>query len=88
MTPQTLSQSNYDTALYQYLSKSVESRIIGPTLGQDSLNKSMIAGLIGLVIVMLFMAIYYRLPGLVADVIHYYLRDPDFGNLQTNSCHT
>jgi len=48
--------------------KVVESRIIGPTLGQDSLNKSMVAGLIGIVIVMLFMAIYYRLPGLVADV--------------------
>jgi preprotein translocase subunit SecD len=46
----------------------VESRIIGPTLGEDSLNKSLIAGIIGLVIVILFMAIYYRLPGLVADI--------------------
>jgi preprotein translocase subunit SecD len=48
--------------------KVVESRIIGPTLGEDSLNKSLIAGIIGLVIVILFMAIYYRLPGLVADI--------------------
>jgi len=43
-------------------------RVIGPTLGQDSLEKSLIAGLIGFSIVMLFMAIYYRVPGLVADL--------------------
>ena len=48
--------------------KVVESRVIGPTLGQDSLNKSLIAGLIGFTIVILFMGIYYRLPGLVAIV--------------------
>ena len=46
----------------------VESRIIGPTLGADSLNKSLIAGLIGFVIVALFMILYYRLPGAVAVV--------------------
>jgi len=46
--------------------KIVESRIIGPTLGQDSLNKSLLAGLIGFAIVALFMIIYYRLPGAVA----------------------
>jgi preprotein translocase subunit SecD len=44
----------------------VERRVIGPTLGQDSLNKSLIAGLIGFAIVILFMGIYYRLPGIVA----------------------
>ncbi len=43
-------------------------RVIGPTLGQDSLDKSLLAGLIGFGIVMLFMGIYYRVPGLVADV--------------------
>jgi protein-export membrane protein SecD len=48
--------------------KIVETRIIGPTLGEDSLNKSLQAGLIGMIIVMLFMAIYYRLPGLVAII--------------------
>jgi preprotein translocase subunit SecD len=46
--------------------KIVETRIIGPTLGADSLDKSMQAGLIGMVIVALFMIIYYRLPGIVA----------------------
>lgn len=43
-------------------------RVIGPTLGQDSLDKSMLAGLIGFIIVFLFMGIYYRLPGVVADL--------------------
>lgn len=46
--------------------KIVETRIIGPTLGADSLNKSLRAGLIGMVIVAMFMILYYRLPGIVA----------------------
>ena len=46
----------------------VESKSVGPTLGQDSLRKSTIAGIIGLTVVILFMALYYRLPGLVADL--------------------
>ncbi len=49
--------------------KLIETRTVGPTLGQDSLQKSLVAGAIGLIIVMLFMALYYRLPGLVADVV-------------------
>ncbi len=43
-------------------------RVIGPTLGQDSLDKSLLAGIIGFGIVMLFMGIYYRVPGVVADL--------------------
>lgn len=46
----------------------VESRIIGPTLGSDSLNKSLLAGVIGFSIVALFMLLYYRLPGAVAVI--------------------
>jgi len=46
----------------------VESRIIGPTLGSDSLSKSLLAGLIGFSIVALFMLLYYRLPGAVAII--------------------
>jgi len=41
-------------------------RIIGPTLGQDSLNKSLIAGLVGLILVAAFMLIFYRIPGAAA----------------------
>lgn len=48
--------------------KVVETNLVGPSLGQDSLNKSLIAGLVGFTIVVLFMALYYRLPGVVADI--------------------
>jgi preprotein translocase subunit SecD len=43
-----------------------QEQVIGPTLGEDSLNKSILAGIIGFAVVMLFMIIYYRLPGVVA----------------------
>lgn len=41
---------------------------IDPTLGSDSLVKSQIAGIIGVSIVMLFMLLYYRLPGFLANI--------------------
>jgi preprotein translocase subunit SecD len=44
------------------------TRTIGPTLGQESVQKSLIAGAIGLSAVLLFMLIYYRLPGFLADL--------------------
>ena len=44
------------------------SQTVGPTLGQDSLQKSLVAGVIGMLVVMLYMALYYRLPGIVADL--------------------
>lgn len=37
-----------------------ESRVVGPTLGQESLDKGLLAGLIGLAFVAVFMALYYR----------------------------
>ncbi len=48
--------------------KVVESQTVGPTLGAESIRKSLTAGLIGLAVVVLFMGLYYRLPGVVADV--------------------
>jgi preprotein translocase subunit SecD len=48
--------------------KVVESSTVGPTLGEDSLRKSAVAGVIGLAVVMIFMATYYRLPGVLADL--------------------
>ena len=48
--------------------KVVESNAIGPTLGRDSVTKSITAGAIGLIIVILFMLLYYRLPGLLANM--------------------
>ena len=41
---------------------------VSATLGKDSLNQGLIAGLIGLVIVLLYMLLYYRFLGLVADL--------------------
>jgi preprotein translocase subunit SecD len=46
----------------------IENRTVGATLGADSVSKSLLAGAIGLIIVMVFMLVYYRLPGLLADV--------------------
>jgi len=48
--------------------KVVTSQTVGPTLGQDSLRKSLIAGVIGLGVIILFMSLYYRLPGVIADL--------------------
>ncbi|NPA93621.1 MAG: protein translocase subunit SecD [Chloroflexi bacterium] len=48
--------------------KVVQSQTIGPTLGEDSLRKSMNAGIIAIIVILSFMALYYRLPGLVADL--------------------
>ncbi|MSU75921.1 protein translocase subunit SecD [Patescibacteria group bacterium] len=46
--------------------KLAEQRTIGPTLGKDSVQKSLAAGLIGLILVAGFMIFYYRLPGVLA----------------------
>jgi preprotein translocase subunit SecD len=42
--------------------------IVGPSLGQDSIRQGLTAGLIGSLLVVLFMLIYYRLSGVVANV--------------------
>lgn len=48
--------------------KVVESRTVGATLGEESVRRSLMAGMIGLGVVILFMLLYYRLPGFVADL--------------------
>ena len=48
--------------------KIIEENTVGPTLGADSIAKSKVAGAIGLGFVMIFMALYYRAPGLIADL--------------------
>jgi len=48
--------------------KVIQNRTVGPTLGQDSVAKSTQAGIIGVIIVLLFMLVYYRLHGVVADI--------------------
>lgn len=46
----------------------VENRTVGATLGKDSVRRSIYAGLGGLILVLIFMVAYYRLPGLIADL--------------------
>ena len=48
--------------------KVVQSRTIGATLGEESIRKSVQAGIIGLIVVILFMGFNYRLPGVIADL--------------------
>jgi len=45
-----------------------ENRSVGPTLGQDSVRKSITALIIGMLVIVFFMLLYYRLPGVLADV--------------------
>ncbi|MBN3939714.1 MAG: protein translocase subunit SecD [Nostoc sp.] len=45
----------------------VENRTVGASLGKDSIQRSIYAGIGGLLLVLIFMLVYYRLPGLIAD---------------------
>ncbi|MEH2108822.1 protein translocase subunit SecD [Nostoc sp.] len=45
----------------------VENRTVGASLGKDSIQRSIYAGIGGLLLVLVFMLVYYRLPGLIAD---------------------
>ncbi|MGC1309809.1 MAG: protein translocase subunit SecD [Phormidesmis sp.] len=46
----------------------IENRTVGATLGRDSVERSLYAALFGLALVLIFMAVYYRLPGIIADI--------------------
>ncbi len=48
--------------------KVVDVRTIGASLGQDSVDASLTAGIIGMAMVLIFMLVLYRLPGFLADV--------------------
>ncbi len=45
----------------------IEERTVGPSLGRDSIEKGQTSALIGFALVILFMAIYYKLSGVIAD---------------------
>ena len=47
----------------------IETRTVGPTLGEISIQKSIRAGLLGLLLVAVYMVFYYRFPGVLAAVI-------------------
>lgn len=46
----------------------VENRTVGATLGRDSIRSSIFAAIGGLILVLIYMVAYYRLPGAIADV--------------------
>jgi protein-export membrane protein SecD len=46
----------------------IDERTVGPSLGSDSIQEGIVAGLIGTALVVVFMAVYYQLSGLVAIV--------------------
>jgi SecD/SecF fusion protein len=48
--------------------KIIEERSVGPSLGADSIQQGLMAGLIGTILVVIFMSIYYQLSGVVAVV--------------------
>lgn len=48
--------------------REVETRAISATLGMEAIDGALIAGIVGLILVMVFMLVMYRLPGLAADM--------------------
>ena len=48
--------------------KEVQSQVVGAQLGQDAIQSSLLAGAIGFALVVLFMIVFYRLPGLAASI--------------------
>jgi preprotein translocase subunit SecD len=46
----------------------IEERTIGPSLGKDNINQGFLSVVIGFVLVLLFMAVYYRAFGIIANI--------------------
>jgi len=68
----TLESANYLALLLRSGSLPVkveilENRSVGPTLGRDSISKGIKAGIVGLILILIFMLIYYKGFGLIAD---------------------
>ncbi len=47
--------------------KVIQNVTVGPSLGEDSIRRGLHAGIIGAILVVIFMAVYYRFAGFVAD---------------------
>lgn len=59
---------NINAGALSYELKVVEQRTVGATLGANSLSTSLIAGAIGIVLVIIFMCVYYKVPGVMASI--------------------
>ncbi len=60
--------NNINAGAFKYEIKPVEQRTVSATLGENSLSSSLLAGGIGVLLVMIFMCIYYKLPGVMASI--------------------
>ncbi len=60
--------NNINAGALKYKLTDVEKRTVGATLGNNSLSTSLIAGAIGVVLVIIFMCIYYKLAGVMASI--------------------
>ena len=47
----------------------VETRTVGATLGDESIAKSKNAGIVAIILIWIFMLIFYKLPGIIADLV-------------------
>jgi preprotein translocase subunit SecD len=48
--------------------KILEERTVGPSLGQDSINQGLISMIVGFILVVIFIIIYYKIAGIVANL--------------------
>jgi len=48
--------------------KIINKYVVGPTLGRDSIEKGKISWIVGIILVILFMIVYYRTSGVIADI--------------------
>lgn len=48
--------------------RNIHDNVVGATLGSEALNSSLIAGVVGLILVIIFMIVMYRLPGVAASI--------------------
>ncbi len=60
--------NNINAGAFTYDLEAVEQRTVGATLGENSLSSAVLAGAIGLLLVIIFLCIYYKVPGIMASI--------------------
>jgi len=60
--------NNINAGAFKYELVVAEQRTVGATLGENSLKTSVIAGAIGILLVIIFMCVYYKVPGIMASL--------------------
>ncbi len=60
--------NNINAGAFRYELKPVEQRTVGATLGENSLSTSIFAGAIGVLLVLIFMCVMYKVPGVMASI--------------------